>query len=164
VTPQAKAIVKRWTIGIAIIAVIYFFGWSIYLRGSQLSWHLLNRNQLKLQQARYVVPWRWLVRHEATGMFLQDYPLTNRNFAVIEISEGRPNLRHPAVDQYLTADESFAKEKGSLLAIRRLTSAGRQVGCVESNVKIGSLITIFNVLCHSSVEDFYAILSSAQPN
>jgi len=173
---EAKAAIKRWTIVIATVAMIYFFAKPMYFRLSQVSWHLLHRNELRLRQARYTVPWRWLVRHEAAGVFLQDYPLANKTLAVIDIHEGRPNLRHPTVDQYVTMEERFAENAGSLLSIRRFSSAGREIGCVESNAKIGSLVTIFNVICYSSdditfmyvgdrarVGDFYSILSSAKP-
>jgi hypothetical protein len=176
---EHKRIVRRWTIALSDVLLLYLFGERLGVRFQQLAWHIFHANQLKLTYNEYHVPLRWKVESLDTNLaVLVDLPMTARSFASFTISDGPPVYLRPRPEHYnaamLLAQGRFANG-GTFERAHRLKSGSEDLTCFEGTRRIFPL-SIFVIECHgasgrSSVftgdraraDAYYAILSSARP-
>jgi hypothetical protein len=173
--PELRRKLRRYGGCIVVVIAIYWLGPPLVMRGWQIGWHVIKRNQLKLSRKVYSVPLRWLVeRPGPSDALLVDAPLLVRRVTTIYISESAP-MRQVALDGLLTLHQQMFVKDGDLHGRRRLHSDAEEIDCLEGTQL--AMPGFYIVHCYGSsgmysyfagdsarVEAYYTISESARLN
>jgi hypothetical protein len=128
----------RWVVGVALSAVLVYW-LAVHRRlllasGRNVAWHAMHRNELKLSQTIYTVPFAWQVSPENPHFAFLLSIRWFRNPTMVSLEDGIQQENVP-FESVLASERVLFANNGKLTGERRVRNGFEEDFCFEGTLK-----------------------------